>query len=262
MDLVVQNDNRAANVVFNRYLFRNPDFDDLQVLPLYQSIRATIRAHVLAKSASQVPDQSTREALISRARRYFDTANTLLEEAPIRIIAISGFSGTGKSILANRIAPLIGASPGAIVLSSDLVRKRLYSVEPDSRLGPHLYRSEVSDRVYRELLDSAVRVVDGQASVIIDATFMHADSRENISNLAASRGIEFHGYWLVGDTKNLRQRVAERPQGASDATPDVLEQQLEQDLGTVSWRQFNTTDPTVDAFDLVCRDLGLAGLSA
>lgn len=259
MDLIAQDDRRAASIVFNRYLFRNPDFDALRVLPLYQSIRATIRAHVLAKSAAQTNDRAARKPLIARARRYFKTAISLLEEAPPRLVAIGGYSGTGKSTLAARIAPLIGTPPGAVILSSDLLRKRLFSVEPDSRLGPHLYRPEVSDRVYRELFDTAGRVVAGDVPAIVDATFMHAESRDDIEELAASHNVEFHGYWLTGDSEHLAQRVADRPQGASDATPDVLRQQLENGPGQIHWHTIDTTDASIDAGDLVCRDLCMAG---
>ena len=258
MDLAAGNDRRAASILFNRYLFRNPDYDELRVLPFYQSVRATIRAHVLAKSASQTTDRTKRDALVARARHYFDTANTLLEQAPPRIIAIGGYSGTGKSTLANQIAPLIGVPPGAVVLSSDLIRKRLFSVEPETRLAPDLYRPEVSDRVYRELLACAARVAGGQASVVVDATFMHAEGRDDIEKLAGSLGIDFQGYWLVGNTENLAKRVGERPQGASDATVDVLRQQLDQGPGDVGWRQMDTTDPSIDVRDVICRDLGLA----
>jgi len=262
MDLMAQNDRRTASLLFNRYLFRISDYDELRVLPFYQSLRATIRAHVLAKSASQTNDGTKRETLVERARHYFDTASDLLKEAPVRIIAIGGYSGTGKSTLANRIAPWLGASPGAVVLSSDLTRKRLFSAEPENRLDPQFYRPEASDRVYRELLDCAGRTVGGGATVILDATFTHAESRDEIEKLAATHGVDFHGYWLVGDAENLARRVAERPQGASDATVDVLRQQLEQGSGEIDWRQIDTTDASIDAGDLVRRDLGLIDISA
>ena len=262
MDLLAQNDRRAASRLFNRYLFRTSDYDELRVLPFYQSLRATIRAHVLAKSASQTTDRTKRETLLGRARHYFDTANALLEEARLRIIAIGGFSGTGKSTLANRIAPWLGASPGAVVLSSDLTRKRLFSAEPETWLDPQFYRPEASDRVYRELLDCAERAVGGGATVILDATFTHLESRDEIEKLAATHGVDFHGYWLVGDTDNLARRVAERPKGASDATVDVLQQQLEQGSGEINWRQIDTTDASIDAGDLVRQELGLTDIGA
>jgi len=98
--------------------------------------------------------------------------------------------------------------------------------------------------------------------VILDATFTHAESRDEIEKLAATHGVDFHGYWLVGDAENLARRVAERPQGASDATVDVLRQQLEQGSGEIDWRQIDTTDASIDAGDLVRRDLGLIDISA
>lgn len=257
MDLIAHGDKCAANTVFNRYLLRNPDFDGIRVLPFYQSIRATIRAHVLAKAARQTSNNSEIKALIASARRYFKTAEALLEEAPPRIIAIGGYSGTGKSTLANRVAPMIGTPPGAVVLSSDLLRKRLYSVEPDSRLGSHLYRPEISDRVYGKMLECAVRAVSEGLAVIVDATFMQARSRIAIEKLAASRRIDFHGYWLTGDTDRLSRRVADRPQGASDATPEVLRQQLASSPGEIAWMHIDTTDASVDVADPVRRDLRL-----
>lgn len=257
MDLVAHGEARAAATAFNRYLFRNPDFAGIRVLPLYQSVRATIRAHVLAKSAGQTADKDAHAALAARARSYFEIAGTLLAETAPRIVAIGGYSGTGKSTLAKRIAPMLGAPPGAVVLSSDLLRKRLYAVEPDSRLGPHLYRPEISDRVYREMLDSADRVVSEGLSVIVDATFMEARSREDIEAIAKARRTEFHGYWLTGDTDALVQRVADRPQGASDATPDVLRHQLAAGPGETGWLNIDTTDDALDAGDVVRRDLQL-----
>lgn len=257
MDLIAQDDIRAANILFNRYLFRSPDFDMIRVLPFYQSIRATIRAHVLAKLARQTANKEARRALVTRARCYFKVAGTLLEERTPRIVAIGGYSGTGKSTLANRIAPAIGVPPGAVVLSSDLLRKRLYATEPDSRLGPHLYRPEISDRVYGEMLECAVRVVSEGLPVIVDATFMKVESRTLIENLAASRHIDFHGFWLTGDPGQLARRVADRPQGASDATPDVLRQQLTSGPGDIIWQCIDTTDASIDVADVVRRKLRL-----
>ncbi|MFT7572062.1 MAG: aminoglycoside phosphotransferase family enzyme/predicted kinase [Paracoccaceae bacterium] len=261
MDLIAQNDIRAASTVFNRYLFRNPDYEELRVLPFYQSVRATIRAHVLAKSADQTTDRAKRTSLIAHARHYFKIAGTVLEETPPRVIAIGGYSGTGKSTLAKRIAPMIGTPPGAVILSSDLLRKRLYSVEPDSRLGAHLYRPEISDRVYGEMLKCADQVASQGLSVVVDATFMQAEGRTAIEKLAASHQIQFHGYWLTGDSTLLARRVADRPQGASDATLDVLRQQLANGPGDTAWQYIDTTDAAIDGVDLVRRDLHLPEVS-
>ena len=43
-------------------------------------------------------------------------------------LVVGGFSGTGKSTLALGLAPSVGAVPGAVVIRSDEIRKRLSGV--------------------------------------------------------------------------------------------------------------------------------------
>ena len=47
---------------------------------------------------------------------------------PPVLVAVGGFSGTGKSRLARELAPFLGAAPGARVVRSDVIRKRLCGV--------------------------------------------------------------------------------------------------------------------------------------
>lgn len=49
-------------------------------------------------------------------------------------MAIGGLSGAGKPTLARRLAPGLGRGPGAIVLRSDITRKRRFGAEPTERL--------------------------------------------------------------------------------------------------------------------------------
>ena len=49
-------------------------------------------------------------------------------------MAIGGLSGAGKSVVARRMAPTLGAAPGALVLRSDVVRKSLLGVGPANDL--------------------------------------------------------------------------------------------------------------------------------
>ncbi|MGP8678725.1 hypothetical protein ACT02N_29905, partial [Pseudomonas aeruginosa] len=68
------------------------------------------------------------------ANRYFDLALRLITpEHPI-LLAIGGKSGTGKSVLARDIAPLIGPPPGALILRSDVIRKRLHNMSEHTAL--------------------------------------------------------------------------------------------------------------------------------
>ncbi len=87
--------------VFNlgRYLVGASDenLDGLRVLPLFLSMRAAIRTHVLFVKSEQAGRD---EAAWRQARRYFDMAANLIRPLPPLLVAIGGLSGTGKSVLA------------------------------------------------------------------------------------------------------------------------------------------------------------------
>ena len=51
----------------------------------------------------------------------------------------------------------------------------------------------------------------------------------------ATAGVPFQGLWLSAPEDILVQRVAARRGDASDATPDVLRQQLATDPGALTW---------------------------
>ena len=112
MDLIHFNQAAAANTVFNRYLAeaRVEDIDGLRLLPLFLSVRAAIRAHVLFMKSEHAEDG---EAVWQEARRYFDLAGRLIVPKLPMLVAIGGLSGTGKSVLARGLAGLIEPPPGA-----------------------------------------------------------------------------------------------------------------------------------------------------
>ena len=73
MDLIHFDNEAASNAVFNRYLAGASDenLDGLAVLPLFLSMRAAIRAHVMFTKSEQMADG---EAAWREAKRYFDLA--------------------------------------------------------------------------------------------------------------------------------------------------------------------------------------------
>jgi predicted kinase len=81
------------------------------------------------------------------ARAYFDLALALLQPVPARLVAVGGLSGSGKSTVAAALAPALGPPPGARILASDRIRKRLFEVSAETRLPDTAYRPEVSDEV-------------------------------------------------------------------------------------------------------------------
>ena len=72
-------------------------------------------------------------------------------------VALVAPSGTGKSTLARALAPGLGRAPGALVLRSDEIRKRLHGVAPETRLPEAAYAEPVSRQVFRALAEILTR---------------------------------------------------------------------------------------------------------
>jgi hypothetical protein len=127
-----------ANLVLNRYLDLTDEDDGLPAMPLFLSLRAAIRAHVTAAAMDRAAHAERKPEMAAEARRYLDLAVRLLRPRPCRLVAIGGLSGSGKSTLAAALAPEIGAR----VLRSDVIRKRLFGVAPETRLPASAYAPE------------------------------------------------------------------------------------------------------------------------
>src|SRR5581483_10736788 len=103
------------------------------------------------------------------AIRYFDAARSFLAPKQLRLVAMGGLSGTGKTTLATRIAPAIGAAPGAVHLRSDVERKRLLGVAELARLPASAYTLAVTEQVFGALREQARIILEAGHSVVVDA---------------------------------------------------------------------------------------------
>lgn len=243
MDLEHRGLRHHANVLFNRYLFRTEDVDDLVLLPLYLALRAGIRAHTSAMAAEMAHDESYRAQLEKDATEYLALGLSFFGSSSTTLVALGGLSGAGKSTIAAEIAPHIGNVPGALILSSDLIRKRQMQVEPLARLEETAYTKEVDDRVYDELMDTATRVLADGHSVVLDATFQDAETREEAESIGRIPGTAFNGFWLQANSMKLYDRVDGRKNDPSDATLSVLAHQLENDVGEITWHRIDADRP-------------------
>jgi len=239
MDLIHFDLHAGANRLLNRYLQTSwqENADALSVLPLFFSIRAAIRAHVLVTRCEQSPDDL--EDAVA-ARSYFDLAVKLLEPARPTLIAIGGKSGTGKSLLARDAAPLAAPLPGAVLLRADVIRKELHGVKAHVRLPKGAYTHEVTARVYRALYDRARQVIAQGFSVILDAAFLRASERDELAAEARDMKAAFRPVFLDADLEVRQKRVAARRHDASDANAQVAAEQDSYDIGRLDW-------PLIDA---------------
>jgi aminoglycoside phosphotransferase family enzyme/predicted kinase len=239
MDLLEFDLKTAANQVLNGYYtaaHRDADCEGIAALPFFMSLRAAIRAMTTASRFDV-----TKDTIARLARRYFDLALELLAPTKPSVLGIGGLSGTGKTVLARSLASSLAPAPGALVFRSDVERKALYGVGEHERLPSSAYRAEVSEQVYRIIIDKAVRVARADHSAIVDAVFARAEERAALETAAAAAAVEFRGLFLVADLTTRVRRVRGRIVDASDADAEVARKQEDFVTGSVTWSRVDAT---------------------
>jgi uncharacterized protein len=241
MDLCERKLQPLANRLLNEWIWRiaelpsAPHHEALALLPMFLSRRASIRAFVDSQAAA-VGNGDT-----SRARDYQRVALSFLQPVPPRLMAIGGLSGSGKSTMAIRRAPEIGRVPGAVVVRSDVERKRLAGIPLDQRMPRGSYTPDASAKVYAAMFERARQALRAGHSAILDAVFARSEERQMAEALAREVGVPFEGLWLEVPKDVAQARVAGRSADASDATPAVVERQFGYDLGDITWRRLDAS---------------------
>ncbi len=222
MDLTEQGRPDLARVLEQRYiqcLGERPQ-DAAMLLPLYLSYRAHVRAKVddMTYRSPEV-DAAVREAKALGARRFLALAWTYARDGETPpLIVMRGLSGSGKSHLARRIAPWVGAE----VISSDLVRKELAGLRPTDRLddagNESLYSPEMSATTYATMLERGLDAIRAGRGAILDATFLSADSRREAFRAARAIGAPIVILDVQCDDAETRRRLAARAVDGGDAS--------------------------------------------
>lgn len=259
MDLWERDLRTQACRLLNHYLWLTRDeaveIEGLALLPLFLGLRAAIRAKVLIAQAALKTDARTE---LSEARRYGELALGFLVPSPARLLAIGGLSGTGKSTIAEALAPHLGAAPGALHIRSDIARKRHFGVSPLTRLGPDAYEPSISETVYRRLDELAKIGLTAGRCVVIDAAFLRQKERAAIAQLAAEMNVPFTGLWLEAPVSTLKARVRQRRNDASDATEVVVTAQTSRVTSAVDWHRVDASDSVDDVTSAALAKLSCA----
>lgn len=257
MDVIERDLAHEANHLFNRYLVAWCDdrqVTGLAALPLFISVRAAIRAKVIAAGLAHLADGERREASAA-ARRYFDLAETALAAPAPQLVGIGGLSGTGKSTLAAGLAADIGCVPGAVHLRSDIERKRLWGIAERDRLPAAAYEPSVTGTVYESLRRQAGLAIGAGYSVIVDAVHQDEAQRDGLRRLAVELGVGFTGLWLDAPLPDLVSRVTRRTDDASDAQADTVACQAERGTGAIDWQRIDAGGGKVEVLERARRAL-------
>lgn len=241
MDLWHRGFAREANIVANHYVDAAPQgASGFALLLLFISVRASIRAHVLAALAAREGNAH----IADEARGYLALACAALDRAPPRLVAVGGLSGTGKTTIARQLGARHGRPPGARVLRSDVFRKRLAGVAPETRLPSASYTPASSAQTYEALFESADDHLACGTSVFLDAVFLKRSERDVAEMIAHRARVPFTGLWLEAPEHDRVARVAARVGDASDAGPEVARDQSRRSVGELaSWHRIRVNRP-------------------
>jgi len=209
------------------YLSAGGDYQACRLLRLYEAHRALVRAKVAALSSA---DDAERSGALRRLHAaYLRHATAALGPRRPAVLLMSGLSGSGKTWLAERLAPALSA----LHLRSDVERKRRAGLAPDARSGSGLesglYSAQATADLYAHLLGCTADIVAGARSVIVDATFLRPEDRQPWRELASAAGVPLRVIHCQAPVALLGERIERRRARARDAS--------EADLEVLGWQQ-------------------------
>jgi len=212
MDLIDHGRPDLAGGFLDAWLSASGDYEALTVLGFYAVYRALVRAKVAALSGRPASD-------------YLALAETLATPPTPALLLTHGLSGSGKSTAS--AALLWRQRSGRLIrLRSDVERKRLFGLVPLARSDGSIYTPEATAATYGRLRTLAGEALAAGFSVIVDAAFLRRAERSDFRALAATRGLRCVILACEAPVDELRRRLRQRQNDASEATVEVLEQQL------------------------------------
>jgi uncharacterized protein len=215
-----------AHAFLHGYLAASGDYQACLLMPVFRAHRALVRAKVTALTAAARGTTGARGRAHELRRTftgYLEIARAALAPQRPALVLMSGVSGSGKTWLAQRLAPPLDA----IHLRSDIERKRLAGLEPAARSGSALaqglYARAMTAAVYDRLADCAADALAGGYTTIVDATFGRSENRIRFRALAASLGVNLCIVYCHAPQNVLHRRISARQRARKDPSEATIE---------------------------------------
>ena len=164
----------------------------------YVAYRAHVRAKVRCIRATQGDANASKEA---QALHRLSLEH--LRSGSVKLVAIGGAPGTGKSTLAG----LLGEQRGWTVLRSDAIRRDVLAHVVDRQ---ERYSPRAKDLVYAETLSRAERLLVMGESVVLDATWGEGRWRAEAAEVAARTTSDFQQFRCEVRPRIAKERAARR----------------------------------------------------
>ncbi|MDH3612383.1 MAG: AAA family ATPase [Gammaproteobacteria bacterium] len=258
MDLIARGRQDLGYLFINRYLECTGDYPGMSVFGLYYVYHALIRAKIAAIQSVERTNEADRHRDQEEIAHYCSVARRWIAPRRPCLVAMHGFSGSGKTWLSQQ---LLSRLP-AIRVRSDIERKRLYGLRETEKsgasVGKGIYDPRARTGIYGALADAAETLLRLGQHVIVDASFLNRDDRQLFQILANRLDADFVIVAARAEPDELRRRVQIRQRDvrdASEADTDVLQYQYEHADPLVAeeleWTIDVATDADIDADRIV-----------
>jgi len=199
----------------NSYSAESGDKELKELLKFYKSYRAYVRGKVACFKLDDpyISDVEKQRTLIE-ATGYFQLSQSYVKQKPT-ILITAGLVGCGKTSFSQALASRLGL----VVISSDVTRKQLAGIP----LTEHRYESfeggiyspEFGLKTYDAMFREAAKILGGGYSVILDASFIKSDMRQEALKLAEAAGADFLAVECYLDEAKVKERLKYRLKEAS-----------------------------------------------
>jgi len=230
MDCSVRGRHDLGYAFLDGYLTGSADYEGAALSAFFQVYRSMVRAKVVALRLEEL-GESDDQASAERLALHLDWADERLHRGPGMLLLMCGFSGSGKSHLAERLVPRLPM----VRVRSDVLRKARAGLGPHDRshspLDGGLYTEAQTQAVYAEMLRVSEKLLEAGENVLVDATFLDRRSRSVFQAAAAGLGTDCVIVHCQAPQATLDDRVRSRERKGecvSEAGPEVMRQQLSQ----------------------------------
>jgi aminoglycoside phosphotransferase family enzyme/predicted kinase len=209
MDMEFENLPEIGHHLLDCYVQNTDDPGAYLLVDFYKCYRAMVRAKVnCIRLENRSLGQREKIKLRRETDRYLELAYHYAKVFTHPTIwVICGMVASGKSTIATEIAGRLGVG----VLSSDLIRKDLFGLQPeDSRDLPFeegLYTKSASSLTYNKLFKLAREEIANGLPVVLDATFSSKLKRKEILHTARDEQVNIFFVESTAPDKVIKDRL-------------------------------------------------------
>jgi aminoglycoside phosphotransferase family enzyme/predicted kinase len=206
-----------SKIFLDNYIKYSNDNDMLNIIDFYKIYRAYVRGKIAFFMQNK-----------AEANGYFDLAfGYLPKEYKPKLYIMCGLTGSGKSYIAEKLSNKIDAE----IISSDETRKELMGMKPlDKDLSDFnqgIYSKDITKQVYQKMIDNAYKLAKNGKNVILDATYLLDEQRENVADSFKRLNIKPTIIFVDVDDKTALEHFKKRKKekSASDGRYEIYQQQ-------------------------------------